>query len=221
MQARYESTSAAGKRVEFFKHLHFPPCRLGDTGGDSGNFKDPTMKMNMIRWVMTGATAALLCACAGSAASSGVQVASQTSMQYAPVPVTACRISSYPPKGKYLVIANLTTAAQIGETPTQLLNRLQMQGAELGATYVMVTSISDRKFVTPDMVDVDNNTYLNTEAQFFDTAQPTATGYNNVNGVGTPNTVQEVITAQALKITAGNNKPNKKAPSNLWQMRSN
>jgi hypothetical protein len=176
--------------------------------------------MNIIKWAVTGITVVLLCSCATDD-TNAVQVTSQSATPYPAVPVSSCRVSSHPPKGQYIVIANLSATAQVGETPTQLLNSLQQQGAALGANYVMVMTVSDQKFVTPNMVDVDNNTYLNTEQQFFDTASPGAVGYNNVNNVGSGNTVEEVITAKALKITSGSNAPNKKAPSNLWQMRSN
>ncbi len=87
----------------------------------------------------------------------------------------------------------------------------------MGADYVMVTSVSDKKYISDQYID--NNTYLDPEAQFFDTAQPAAVGYNNVNGVGTSTPMEEIVTAQALKITSGSNKPNKKAPSNLSQLR--
>ena len=173
--------------------------------------------MNKIKWVFLGVTATALMSCATSA-DYGVQVTPQTSAQYATVPVSACRVSSYPPKGQYIVIANLTTDAQVGESSTHLLNRLQQKGAELGANYVMVMSISDQTFLRPSDVDVDDNQYLNPVAQFNDTASPAASGYTNINGVGSNQPVHEVITAQALKITSGSNKPNKKLPSNVWQM---
>ena len=173
--------------------------------------------MNLMKWGMVGAVAIFLSACASSDKSSDVQVSSQSATAYPPVAPEACHVSSHPPLGQYVVIASLSTAAQVGETPTHLLNRLQKQGAALGADYVMVTSVSDKKYVSDELID--NNTYLDPEAQFFNTAQPAAVGYNNVNGVGTSNPVEEVIMAQALKITSGSNKPNKKAPSNLSQLR--
>ncbi len=175
------------------------------------------MKRNMLKWAMIGAAAILVTACAGSAKSSGVQVSSQSATAYPPVAPSACHISSYPPKGQYIVIASLSTAQQINETPSHLLNRLLKQGAAMGADYVMVTSVSDKKFASDDFID--NNTYLDPDAQFFNTAQPAAVGYNNVNGVGTSTPLEEIVTAQALKITSGSNKPNKKAPSCLAQLR--
>jgi len=175
------------------------------------------MKMTRIKGLALTATTFVLLSCATSA-DYGVQVTPQTSTQYATVPISACRISSYPPQGQYIVIANLTTDAQIGETSTHLLNRLQQKGAELGANYVMVTSVSDQTFVKPGDVDIDDNQYLNPLAEFNDTASPAASGYTNVNGVGSGQPVHEVITAQALRITSGTNKPNKKLPSNVWQM---
>ena len=173
--------------------------------------------MNIMRWAVVGVAVILFSACSSSDKSLGVQVSSQAATTYPPVAPTACHISSYPPKGQYVVIASLSTAAQINETPSHLLNRLQKQGAAMGADYVMVTSVSDKKYLSNEMVD--NNTYLDPEAEFFNTAQPAAIGYNNINGVGTSTPMEEVITAQALKITSGSNKPNKKAPSNLSQLR--
>ena len=171
--------------------------------------------MNMIKWIFTGAMAAILCSCATD--NTGIQVASQSATQYAPVPVAKCRVSSHPPKGQYVVIAQLTAYADIGETPTHLLNRLQQQGAALGADYVMVMSVSDKTYITPKDENVMDNAYLSQEASFFNTASPSATGYNNVNDMnGAPQ--REVITAEALKITSGTNAPNKALPSNLWQM---
>ncbi len=163
-----------------------------------------------------GAAVAMFSSCATSA-DYGVQVTPQTSAQYAEIPISKCRISSYPPKGQYTVIANLTTDAQIGESATHLMNRLQQKGAELGANYVMVTSVSDQTFLRPSDVEVDDNQYLNPIAQFNDTASPAAAGYTNVNGVGSGQPVHEVITAKALRVT-GNNKPDKTKPSNVWQM---
>ena len=173
--------------------------------------------MKKINWVFIAAVSTTLMSCATSA-DYGVQVTPQTSTQYATVPVSACRVSSYPPKGQYIVLANLTTDAQIGESPTHMLNRLQQKGAELGANYVMVTSIADKTFLTPADVDVDDNQYLNPMSDFNNSASPAASGYTNINGVGSGQPVHEVITAQALKITSGSNKPNKKLPSNVWQM---
>jgi hypothetical protein len=171
----------------------------------------------MLKWAMAGAAAILLSACASSDKSLGVQVSSKAATTYPPVAPSACRISSHPPQGQYVVIASLSTAQRINETPSHLLNRLQKQGAAMGADYVMVTSVSDKKYISDQYID--NNTYLDPEAQFFDTAQPAAVGYNNVNGVGTSTPMEEIVTAQALKITSGSNKPNKKAPSNLSQLR--
>ena len=177
--------------------------------------------MNMIKWVAMGGVAAILCGCAGSAASSGVQVSSQSATVYPAIPATSCRVSSHPPLGKYIVIAQLTATADIGETADHLLHRLQQQGASLGAEYVMVMTVSDKTYITPENSEVADNPYLSNEASFFNTASPAATGYNNVNGVGTAEAEQEVITAEALKITSGTNKPNKALPSNLWQVRTN
>ena len=173
--------------------------------------------MKIIKWAVMGAVVATFSSCATSA-DYGVRVTPQTSMQYAEVPISQCRISSYPPKGQYIVLADLTTDAQIGETPTHLMNRLQQKGAELGANYVMVTSISDQTFLRPSDVEVDDNQYLNPIAQFNDTASPAAAGYTNVNGVGSGQPMHEVITAKALKITSGSNKPDKTKPSNVWQL---
>jgi len=173
--------------------------------------------MKTIKWAAIGAVAAVLSACATSA-DYGVQVTPQASTQYAEIPVSQVRVSSYPPKGKYTVIATLTTDEQIGETATHLLNRLRQKGAELGANYVMVTSVADQKFLTPADVEVDDNQYLNPVAQFNDTASPAAAGYSTVNGVGSGQPMHEVITAKALKITSGSNKPDKSQSSNVWQV---
>jgi len=175
------------------------------------------MKMTPIKWVFLAAMTSILLSCSTSA-DYGVQVSNQASTQYATIPVSQCRISSYPPKGKYVVIATLTTDAQVGETPTHLLNRVQQKGAELGANYVMVTSVADQKFIAPGDVDAEDNTYLSPLAQFNDTVSPAAVGYSSVNGVGSGQPMHEVITAQALRITSGSNKPNKSLPSNVWQM---
>ena len=175
------------------------------------------MKTTRIKGVCLAAMTSVLLSCATSA-DYGVQVTPQTSTQYAEIPISKCRISSYPPKGSYIVLANLTTDAQVGETPTHLMNRIQQKGAELGANYVMVTSVADQTFLRPSDVEVDDNQYLNPIAQFNDTASPAAAGYSNVNGVGSGQPVHEVITAKALRITSGSNKPDKTKPSNVWQM---
>jgi hypothetical protein len=110
----------------------------------------------------------------------------------------------------------LKATGQVGETATQVLNRLQAQGAALGSTYVMVTSVSDKTFVTPQNSEIaDNNPYLVQESSFFGTANSDAMLTTHEQATA------PVVTAEALKITSGSNKPNKKAPSNLWQLRAN
>jgi len=165
------------------------------------------MKIILGKWVMVGAAVAILSACAGPGGNN-VQVSPVASTTYPAVPAGACHVSSYPPKGKYVVIANLTITGQPGESATHLLHRLQAQGASMGATYVMVTSISDKTFLTPKNMEVDDNAYLSQIDSFNSTAS------DNSNS-GTPT---EVVSAQALKITSGSNKPNKALPSNVWQV---
>ncbi len=174
--------------------------------------------MNMSKWVMVGVTAMVLSACAGDSGSSstmGVQISAQSATPYPAVPTNACRVSSHPPQGTYVVIAQMKATGQAGETSTQVLNRLQAQGAAMGSTYVMVTSVSDKTFVTPQNSEIaDNNPYLIQESSFFGTA--------NSDAILThPQATAPVVTAEALKITSGSDKPNKKAPSNLWQLRAN
>ena len=178
--------------------------------------------MKHINWVFIGAAAALLCACAsgGGHANSGIEVDSQTATEYPAVANNACRVSSYPPKGTYVVIAQLKATGQPGESSTQVLHRLQQQGAALGSTYVMVTSVSDKTFVNPQTSEIDDNPYLSQENSFFNTASPDGVTYNHEFDTP-PVASAPVITAQALKITSGTNKPNKAAPSNLWQLRAN
>ncbi len=154
-----------------------------------------------------GAAATILSACAGSGGN-GMQVSSVASTTYPAVPQSACHVSSYPPKGTYVVIANLTATGQPGESATQLLQRLQAEGASLGATYVMVTSVSDKTFFTPKNTEVNDNAYLSQINSFNSTAS-----FNSNSGTSVP-----VATAQALKITSGSNKPNKAVPSNVWQV---
>jgi len=173
---------------------------------------------------MVGATAALLCACADSgSATMGVQISSQSATPYPAVPMNACRVSSRPPLGNYVVIAQLKATARQGETATHVLQRLQAEGAALGSTYVMVTSVTDKTFINAQNSEVADNPYLSQENSFFDTASPDNLAYNhelhNVNGTSV--TERAVITAQALKITSGSNKPNKALPSNVWQERTN
>jgi len=173
----------------------------------------------------------VLTACAGAGGSS-MQVSPVASTTYPAVPTGACRVSSHQPLGKYIVIANLSATAQPGESATHLLNRLQAQGAALGSTYVMVTSVTDKTFVNPVNSEIADNPYLSQENSFFNTASPQSTaynhefdnggGYNSGNDMGSSGgSAQEVITAQALKITSGSNKPNKALPSNVWQERTN
>jgi len=165
--------------------------------------------MNKINWMAMGMAAALLCACASDGSSGDVEVSSQAATPYAAVPTNTCRVSSYPPKGSYKVIAQLKATGQVGESSSQLINRLQKQGAALGATYVMITSVSDKTFINPDNSEVLSNPYLSQESSFFSTSSPSIP----------QSAVLPVVTAEALKITAGSNKPNKGAPSNLWQQR--
>ena len=138
--------------------------------------------MNITKWVMTGMTAAILCGCASDGSSSEVQVSSPSATAYPAVPITACRVSSYPPKGTYTVIAQLKATGQVGENPTQLLTRLQKQGAAMGATYVMVTSVTDKKFINPTNSEVLDNPYLSQENSFFNTASPDTVTYNHELG---------------------------------------
>ena len=181
------------------------------------------MKKNMIKWVVTGVATALLCACADSGSSStmGVQISSQSATSYPPVSMNACRVSSHPPLGTYVVIAQLKATARPNETSTHVLQRLQAQGAAVGSTYVMVTSVTDKTFITPQNSEVADNPYLSQENSFFDTASPYDLAYNHELNNGTQQSTRAVITAEALKITSGSNKPNKALPSNVWQERTN
>lgn len=182
---------------------------------------------------MVWAATVILSACTSSGGP-GMEVSTVSSATYPAVPTNACRVSSRPPKGTYVVIANLSATAQVGESATHLLHRLQAQGAALGSTYVMVTSVTDKKYVNPENSEIADNPYLSQENAFFNTASPQsvaynhefdnpasgAVGYQSVNDIGSSSStlMQEVVTAQALKITSGTNKPNKALPSNLWQM---
>ena len=157
------------------------------------------------KWALSGAAALLLCSCA----STDMNVVSQTSNTYAPTPVSHVYVSSHPPKGQYIVIASLTTSVQQNETPTHLINRLRQEGASLGADYVLMTSVTDKTFLTPQNDDVGGNIYLATQRNFDSTA-------NSGNNVGIDYT-REIVRAQVLKMTSGSNKPNKAAPSLLWQ----
>ncbi len=170
------------------------------------------MKTTLFRWGCAAALSVLLCSCAGSG--SGIKIMPQTAVQYPPVPVAGCRVSSHPPKGTYTVIAFVTIDAHIGESATHLLQRLQSASASLGADYVMVTSVSDRTFLTPQNVDSDN-IYLADARNFDSTA-----GSEYAAPPDAQTNLREIIQGQALKITSGSNAPNKKAPSMLWQIRA-
>jgi len=188
---------------------HLPTCPFARGRGHSPeSIPNLFMKINTISFACAVAISTLLCSCAGS--TNGVNITPQSTVQYAPVPVANVRVSSHPPKGQYTVIALLTIDAQIGETPTHVLKRLQQTGASIGADYVMVTSVGDRTYLTPQTVD-DQNVYLDTQRDFDSTAgssQVYATTY-----------MREIIKGQALKMTSGSNVPNKAAPSMLWQVR--
>lgn len=174
------------------------------------------MTMHAMRTLLTAAAVATLCSCA---ASSGVRVTPQAG-QYAPVPVNNVHISSHPPQGKYVVLAQLSADAEINETPDHLLYRLKESAAKLGADYVMVTSVADKTYLTPQNLDGESgeNPYIAFDRAWSSNASPDATGYNNVNSVGSPNYQREVITGQALKMTSGTNTPDKSKPSRLWQL---
>ncbi|MCE0521874.1 MAG: hypothetical protein LV480_03075 [Methylacidiphilales bacterium] len=164
--------------------------------------------MNSIKWIFLGAVGAILCACAGS----GTQ-ADSAELTAPPYPSTApanVNISSHPPKGTYIVIARLTINVRQGETAGHALKRLQQKGADVGADYVMVTSISDKTFITPQNLDTQVNPYISSINSFYSTANSTDPGYSQTY-------MREVIKAQALKITSGSNAPNDAAPSKLWQ----
>ncbi len=169
------------------------------------------MKMNLAKWVGLGALSVALCSCASTDA--GVSITSQSSTTYAPVPVNAVHVSSHPPKGKYIVIASLTANVQPNETPSHVLQRMQDSAASIGADYVLVTSVADKTYLTPQNLSPTDSPYTATQRDFFSTADSPGDNY-------VPNYTREIITGQALKITSGSNKPNKAAPSMLWQINS-
>ena len=113
---------------------------------------------------------------------------------------------------------------KIGTLLTAAIVSLSAVGGGL-AVYVAVTKYETMGKVSEAQARLqivrtlgDIPRYLNSERGFFSTASPDATGYNNVNSVGSATYQREVVKAQALKITSGSNAPNKKAPSMLWQM---
>ena len=69
--------------------------------------------MSKIKWMLMGMTAAFLGGCASDGSPGDVQVSSPSATTYPAVPVNACRVSSYPPKGQYVVIAQLTATGQV------------------------------------------------------------------------------------------------------------
>jgi hypothetical protein len=208
MRGNHESISGAGKRVEFIASLQLSALPLRFRRRRLLQLK--ILKMIKIKWMLVGMTAALLCGCASDGSPGDVQVSSQSATPLPAVPTSACRVSSHPPMGTYTVIAQMTATGQVNESSSQLLARLQKQGAALGSTYVMVTSVSDKNFINPENSEVISNPYLSQEASFYSTAIP---------GGAPQSAVLPVVTAEALKITSGSNKPNKGAPSNLWQNR--
>ena len=143
---------------------------------------------------------------------------SQTTEQYASVPVAHVRVSSHPPRGQYKVIALMSAESEKGgESTVHFSRRLQEKAAALGGDYVMVFEEHHNHYIAPATMDTFST------GNAYTTAYPNADGSVYATGFGTSDSTSfyipahrfgtTSITAKVLKMTSGSNEPDLSQPS--------
>ena len=173
------------------------------------------MKIKAIFYLFTMGISVFLTGCGGT----GVSVMMQGNAPSAAVPEYAVVVSSHPPKGTYRVLAELSAESDPGENAIDFKRRFQIEGAKIGADYVMFTAGQNNTYTAPAV----SNTYssANGSAIAIPNSDGSVTAFGSANGDSstytTPsyNYVRTMVVAQALKMTSGTNEPDMSKPSNL------
>ena len=149
----------------------------------------------------TGLTTFLLAGCANPRVDVMPEpVVLQPAPTYEPVPLDHVRVSTYPPKGYYQIIALVAAEAADNEPLPHFLNRLQRQGASLGGDYVWLVGAQD---------DRDSDTEMN------DPAYTGGHAGGNISSAYIPRHphTRTAMTARVLKIFSGSTDPDTTKPS--------
>lgn len=160
----------------------------------------------------------LLSGCAGA----GVQVLSQTEIQYPAVPANHVTVSKYPPKGSYKVIAVLTVEQFNTEAPLHTVGRMQAKAASLGADYLQLVGLDSNTYLAPATVDTfsTGSTYATVSPNGYDSGYHVS-GFDAGDATTTITPAHNysliTVSGKALKIVSGSTEPDMAAKVSLSQ----